>query len=305
MDDTTSTDELLARLKSLEGEQKFLHRFCSAERAIQILSTNSIYLPSPKQLNDPFEFSAKIKQDFTEKERKEILDIVSKTRLQLSEEQLNKTSDRREEMARTEFYTYVASLELKGILGYLCEFSGVTCLTAHYDDPLLWAHYADSHKGVCLVFNRLANECPLIDDALPVIYSNDLVELDFLEYLKQTELFEDSIERLFYTKHSKWAYENEWRFVIPSTRSLAEKERTVYFHPSNLCKIILGDRISDEHRNTLRQIGSKRKEVFIVVQAKIRDDAYGLQYKIIPSDFTYNNLISRPIITRQSPGWSY
>jgi hypothetical protein len=288
MDNTPSPEEIFERLENLKGQRKFLHRFCSAERAIQILSANSIYLPSPKQLNDPFEFSAKIKQDYNDSERQEILDIVSKTRLGLSEEQFDKTTDKRSEMAKTEAFTYIASLELKGVLKYLYEFSGVTCLTAHYDDPLLWAHYADSHKGVCLVFNRIGKPCPLIDEALPVIYKDELVELDFFEYLKRSDLFSETIDELFYTKHSKWAYEKEWRVVIPSTRPLTEEERTIAFHPSNLCKIILGDRITVEHRNKIRKIVSQREGIFFVVQAKIRDDTYGLQYKMIPDDFTYS-----------------
>lgn len=154
MSNVPSSEEIMKQIQNHEGERMFLHRFCSAERAIQILSSNSIYLPSPKQLNDPFEFSAKIKQDYDEHERRVILDIVGKTRLGLIDEQLRSTNDNRNEMAKTEFYTNVASYELKGLLKYLYEFSGVTCLTDHHDDPLLWAHYADSHRGVCLVFNR-------------------------------------------------------------------------------------------------------------------------------------------------------
>ena len=278
-----------SRLEGLKGEIKFLHRFCSAERAIQILETNSIYLPSPKQLNDSFEFHAKIKQIFDERERREILDIVAKTRFHFNEAQLNQTSNRRDEMAKTEFFTYFASIELEGILGYLYEFSGVICLTTHHDDPLLWAHYADAHRGVCLVFNRLFEPCTLIDNALPVLYSDELVELDFLEYLKQSDLFTESIYKVFGTKYSKWAHEKEWRVIHPATRPLTEEERNISFHPSNLCKIILGDRISVEHRNEIRKIVSQRDSAFIVVQAKLRDDAYGLQYKIIPDNFKYQD----------------
>lgn len=36
--------------------------------------------------------------------------------------------------------------------------SAVTCFSELNDNPLMWAHYADSHKGVCLIFNEIANQ---------------------------------------------------------------------------------------------------------------------------------------------------
>jgi len=46
----------------------------------------------------------------------------------------------------------------------------IHCLSMRYDDPLMWAHYADSHRGVCFVFNQASLRPAWI--ALSVLYRN-------------------------------------------------------------------------------------------------------------------------------------
>jgi hypothetical protein len=38
----------------------------------------------------------------------------------------------------------------------LCQSYRVYCLSEVCDSSLMWAHYADSHQGVCLEFDALA-----------------------------------------------------------------------------------------------------------------------------------------------------
>ncbi len=150
---------------------KFLHRFCSGERDIQVLKDKTVFLAPPSSLNDPFEFTGMVDIECTQNDRKILLDYVAKNNLKLSKEQIKESEEKRQSMSESDFWIYLLSWEVRGMLRFLYEFSGVSCFTRHFDHPLLWSHYADSHKGACLVFNNLDGENPLFKFASPIEYT--------------------------------------------------------------------------------------------------------------------------------------
>lgn len=266
---------------------KFLHRFCSAERAIQVLKDKTVYLASPSSLNDPFEFVGMVEIECTEDDRKVLLDYVARNKLQLSEEQFKQSEEQRRSMSESDFWIYLLSWEVRGLLRFLYQFSGVCCFTRHFDHPLLWSHYADSHKGVCLVFNNLDNKCPLFKFAAPVEYTDSPPKIRVLDYYLDKNKFIEDIHNIFHTKQSEWSYENEWRFVIPSKEPMSNDERLLHFEEQHLCKVILGDRIAPETRKTIRAMGGGRRFPLLVYQAKVLESDYGLAFKLLPPDFDY------------------
>lgn len=49
--------------------------------------------------------------------------------------------------------------------------AGVTCFCKGRDDILMWAHYADKHKGLCFEFDGSEN-CKFFGEAQPVVYAD-------------------------------------------------------------------------------------------------------------------------------------
>ena len=45
---------------------------------------------------------------------------------------------------------------------------GIFCLSERSDDILMWSHYSNGHRGVCLQFNLLNSE--LIEYCIPIKY---------------------------------------------------------------------------------------------------------------------------------------
>lgn len=75
------------------------------------------------------------------------------------------------------------------------------CLSTKPDSPLMWAHYADNHRGVCLEFNvRTSDFC----SATQVSYS-----ANYPRY----SLDDDTDLSPFYSKSADWACEEEYRLV--------------------------------------------------------------------------------------------
>lgn len=93
------------------------------------------------------------------------------------------------------------------------ELFGLLCLSESPESLLMWAHYADSHRGFLIEFD---SEAPFFNQRLgpndefrhlrKVVYQQSRPSL----ILSKT----DGIE-VFLTKGSEWSYETEWRMLMP------------------------------------------------------------------------------------------
>jgi hypothetical protein len=84
---------------------------------------------------------------------------------------------------------------------------GVTCFSKTSSNPLMWAHYANSHRGVCVGFqiegwNR-------VRDTFSVHYANSVAPIKFFDE-KERDL---SFWYWMFTKSHVWAYEREVRCI--------------------------------------------------------------------------------------------
>jgi len=103
---------------------------------------------------------------------------------------------------------------LRGFKAEMVARFGMICFSKSWHNPLLWSHYADKHRGVCLGFD--------VDDRglKPVTYSVDRPNLKLPPTL-------ESINELLFTKFQGWSYEEELRNWF----RLDEKEDGHYFYP--------------------------------------------------------------------------
>ena len=86
--------------------------------------------------------------------------------------------------------------------------NGVACFSEVVDNILMWAHYADGHRGFCLEFDT-KNEP--FSQAFPVVYSNFVPILNMADILIRN--LTDKLLELVTTKASLWSYEEEWRVI--------------------------------------------------------------------------------------------
>jgi hypothetical protein len=107
------------------------------------------------------------------------------------------------------------------------------------DDVLLWAHYADKFKGICIkvVIEPCGDEVVLVNyDNFPLIFRN--------EAAKWTAAWS---EMVFQEKAKPWKYEKEIRILTKNeyvTGPIGIKIEEVYF----------GVRIDPQHRRMLRHM---------------------------------------------------
>ena len=94
------------------------------------------------------------------------------------------------------------------------------CFSTENDSVLMWAHYADSQKGICIAydFNQWGKEALQRKLLFPVAYSNVPVDVSDLVDNQKNKIAEYPVDEAVLcaaiNKSDVWKYENEWRMII-------------------------------------------------------------------------------------------
>lgn len=179
--------------------QLFKHTSIS-DNLYKTLMNAELWFASPTTFNDPFDCQI---NDQTNWDEENIRDYVNRTSQPAPygvdvEEVVRKSQE--EPGSFNKFFTD----NLKKILSK----QGVTCFLQSPDNLLLWAHYSDSHKGVCLKFD-ITEDDELFDIVVPVKYSKNYPNFDYLTERQQL------VTKAMQTKSIHWEYEKEIRAFKP------------------------------------------------------------------------------------------
>lgn len=99
-------------------------------------------------------------------------------------------------------------------LAVLKDRTGVSCFSELKDSLLMWAHYADNHRGFCVEYNLLNINKKLMFTPVPVIYTDEIACFDFADFeiLKKGGSIK-LIDKIVSFKSPEWSYEKEWRII--------------------------------------------------------------------------------------------
>ncbi|BDU69686.1 hypothetical protein GETHOR_17870 [Geothrix oryzae] len=94
----------------------------------------------------------------------------------------------------------------------LSQSNGLLCFSHNWSNPVLWGHYADKHRGLCLGFD--------LPDGLPQ-------EITYIaNRMPQPKQVDEAFTRnLLFTKFDHWRYEEEYRVYV----SLETDEGGLFF----------------------------------------------------------------------------
>ncbi len=130
------------------------------------------------------------------------------------------------------------------------ETLGFVSFSDNWKSPLMWAHYAKNHTGVCL-----GVEVPK-DLPMKVSYEPNRLELLLDMTRLETAIDRDVIMRVITTKFKEWEYEHEWRVVA----RLENKDEKTGFHyldftpDFELREIIVGARCERTVEDVAKQV---------------------------------------------------
>jgi len=135
----------------------------------------------------------------------------------------------------------------------LARSRGLLCFSANWHDPVIWAHYGDKNRGMCLGF-----ELPE-DTAKPVEYLTER-----LSFPKTSLLTNDYAESMLFTKYNSWKYEQEIRMWA----TLEDEEDGLYFKDFDdtlrLVDVIVGARCTVPKAAIVRALGPLTTEINLI-----------------------------------------
>ena len=150
----------------------------------------------------------------------------------------------------------------------------ISCFSKIYDSILMWSHYGDKHKGICIEFDRPKK------DFFDVKYSSKRCKFDLedttrrvLGYMLSNEEADVNdkglircISKPFIVKSLDWQYEEEVRCILSSNSEgvFTLEELSLYKVPTNISKIYIGckvDKASEEYKNLISLANNKKVEI--------------------------------------------
>ena len=154
--------------------------------------------------------------------------------------------------------------ENAALIAFKKEFSkkgGIICFSQNWQNLLLWSHYANRHKGICLGFdieNKLVKK---------VCYVDARTRLN-------PSLSKEMEDRLVYTKSSGWKYEEEWRcWLSLNDKGPGEHYFYDFSEDIKLCEVIAGPLCDISKSEITSAIGKGGHDVKLV-KAKLADDSF-------------------------------
>ncbi len=135
-------------------------------------------------------------------------------------------------------------------------------------DLLMWSHYADGHRGICLQFDKAILKNRFI--CKPIEY-----EIEFPSLKDLAAADGESLGRLcLFRKAQRWKYEHEWRLLELTNRT---EDDTVVLPSGALKGIILGCSVSPTLPSLIAQWNSARVQPLFLYKAIKDDNLYGLR----------------------------
>jgi len=148
---------------------------------------------------------------------------------------------------------------------------GFLCFSSDWTNPVLWSHYADKHRGICLGFDLARKE------AKSVSYEAKRQDIQLPDAVGR--LPSELEDRLLLTKFEHWRYESEIRLRVPL--DIATREGSLHFKAFSeslvLKEVILGDQCPLS-TDVVRSLTSAMDSTPITFRARLA----GKSYNVVP-----------------------
>jgi hypothetical protein len=222
--DTLNVSELIKDSIALGTFPKNLYKFRKLNSVLdKILINNELKFSSPYEFNDPFDCRIKPEINIT---IEDLIFFIKKNKPGISDSEAEKVA-RANFINKSKFQN-----EMEQSIEKTMSRSGICCFSKTKSNILLWSHYSEDHKGVCLNFDVLKD---------PEFFSIPL----FIQYQKEYPIFnfikepDQCVSNLIKTKSIDWCYEEEIRINKPTGHGL------YHFKKESLVEIIFGCQSDD------------------------------------------------------------
>lgn len=235
-----------------------------------LLIGNKLYHSLPENFNDPFE--CKPHWSWPEQPKK-----IAAIRERLNSVARNNGMNRKEaEQFATKCFSDKEEFakQLKRIVAKNYRDNRICSFTTSKENILLWSHYGDSHRGLCVEFD--ATLLP-ISSAMKVHYQDEYPAIEY-------PLPQDARGfAAMLIKAKAWEYENEFRsFLIPIAPQQHPNDRESFLLSGNeITGIYLGAEISEKHKEQVMKLAQGTNQAKRIYQAELSKSAFALEFRLL------------------------
>lgn len=261
--------KILKSIYSKLPNKVYRYRSLSGEYELDNLKNNQIWLAKPDTFNDPFD--SMINADIGEMFK----------RYKFQDKEMNNLYHRMDGVQKRAANRIVEKegkkiqLEIDNDIKKFRDNFSVACFSESNANLLMWSHYANYHKGICIEysFNDINNKDDNVS-FLPVIYTSQFQNMiDYIDIKKNT--VSDQIVKLFLMKSMDWNYEKEWRIVKEISEENNDKLGELYSVPKPTA-IYLGCKVNVCDAELIRK--TCKSNTIPVFQMKMSRNKYKLEY---------------------------
>jgi hypothetical protein len=252
----------------------YKYRDWSNEYHPTILTDNSFWLAHPKELNDPYDIRVPVRFDYSEVDTPAFLERL-RYQSQRRFPQINPSSrefivivENQYDLIRENPTKHFEENYLEMRESDLFDIVGVFSASTNPLNETMWAHYGNNGQGFCVGLETVE------------IVRNSKMSFGFVTYKEEPVLFSflkpevNLMNDEAYLKHSKWAYEEEFRLVSFNIKS--KKDRILTYPSSALREVLVGINISNENLDAITKVlKTKYKGNVPLFQVETRPGSYG------------------------------
>lgn len=241
----------------------------------RLLTDFELFLASPKLFNDPFDCKLPIAYWKLAEDQgfalEHFANFVDRQRLDLSPPERKLEVDRLIKEGRYKDDDYLKLKEHEFFESLNGKF-GVLSLTPYRNSVLMWSHYSNSHRGICIGFDAktLFTESDYYGQGGKVIY-----EPEFPTILPTEDSIQQLIKQLF-IKSSIWEYEQEYRIV-----KFEAPNKTIKFSDNSVREIILGASITEKNKTAVIDCAKTNFPKAKIFQATPTRNSFSLSFSEI------------------------
>jgi hypothetical protein len=284
-------------INELEEKCVFRYRAMNKNTMKEVLNTE-IWHSTIDNLNDPFEFP--IHLDWSELKKSDA-------------STLTKYAQHFSILSNDEITYYIINNQLDKIRNIIIDnleklqmslpeyYSGlfVACFSGNMKSPLMWSHYSDGMKGLCIAYNRNHLESSELFKLFPIEYNQNPIkfnysdltmipvmnEFKYYDYEKNEEsVGKGSLVRLtsykyLYQKHERWGYEEEMRNIIdPNSKRSNPKNGGLIAYPKGaVSAVIVGSKMKKTHKKMVVSYCAKNGIPVYVASPNLSDYTVKIQ----------------------------
>ena len=240
--------QIAKRIIEKDITPQYIYKFTTANKyLLSNLLHSQLWFASPLSFNDPFDCSFYIKSGFNEKDIEDIVsNFVILGLFQSGEEKIYIPKLKEIFNKKPEAFDQIINEHIHKIFTTL----GITCFCDNKENTLLWAHYADSNKGVCLKFDVLKDHKFFFsgDQSIPTVAISRMKYVsNYFDFLTFKNIRKDILKVIPFTKSDEWKYEREIRLV---SKEIGPQT----FNKSALIEITFGCNCNDTDKKDIIKI---------------------------------------------------